>query len=276
MNYQKINNQINKFLITVILSLLFLSLSAQNDSIINQTAFQRGEKLQFKLYYHSKATGNISAGEIVSEITAERVYIANNPNYHVVMEGRSKGAFNWFFKVRDRFESYIDEHHLLPSVFKKKTQEGNYKTHRTVHFNQDSGSIAYHNLKNDSKGIVKTPYQVQDLVSSIYYIRNWNFATAHIGQKYNLNLFLDDSVYHIQFEYMGITTIKTKLGRFECLKFKPKVITGYMFAEESPMTIYVSNDSNHLPILAISKLTLGSIRMELEAYEGLRYALAIR
>ncbi len=276
MNYQKINNQINKFLITVILSFLFLSLSAQNDSIINQTAFQRGEKLQFKLYYHSKATGNISAGEIVSEITTERVYIANNPNYHVVMEGRSKGAFNWFFKVRDRFESYIDEHHLLPSVFKKKVREGDYETQRIVHFNQDSGSIAYRNLKNGFNGVVKTPYQVQDIVSSIYYIRNWDFTSAHIGQKYNLNIFIDDSIHQIQFEYLGIKTIKTKLGNFECLKFKPKVITGNMFAEESPMTIYVSNDANHLPILAISKLTLGSVRMELEAYEGLRYALAIK
>jgi len=266
---------INLFFI-ITFSILSQGLSAQNDSIINQTAFQRGEKLRFKLYYHSRATGNVSAGELVSEVKPERIYIDNNPNYHIVMVGKSKGAFNWFFKVRDRFESYIDEHHLLPSLFKKRIREGDYETQRVVHFNQDSGSITYHNLKNGFKGLVKTPYQVQDLVSSIYYIRNWDFTSACIGQKYYLNIFLDDSVHQIQFEYLGIKTIRTKLGRFECLKFKPRVITGDMFAEESPMTIYVSNDRNHLPILAISKLSLGSVRMELEEYEGLRFSLALK
>ena len=256
--------------------LLFSGLFAQSDNNINQQAFYRGEKLRFKLYYHSGATGNITAGELVSEVKQDRVYIANNPNYHIVMEGKTKGAFNWFFKIRDRFETYIDEHHLLPSLFKKHIREGDFATDRIVHFNQDSGSIAYQNLKNGFKGTVKTPYKVQDIVSSVYSIRTWDFESARIGQKYDLNIFLDDSVYQVQFEYLGVKTIKTKLGRFECLKFKPGVVTGYVFDEESPMIIYVSNDRNHLPILAISELMVGSVRMELIDYEGVRNAVAIK
>jgi len=261
---------------SAVFSLLFSGLSAQNDSIINQTAFQRGEKLRFKLYYHSGATGNIMAGELVSEVKQDRVYIANNPNYHIVMEGKTKGAFNWFFKIRDRFETYIDEHHLLPSLFKKHIREGDFATDRIVNFNQDLGSITYQNLKNGFKGEVRTPYKVQDIISSVYSIRTWNFESAQIGQKYDLNIFLDDSVYQVQFEYLGVKTIKTKLGRFECLKFKPGVVTGYVFDEESPMIVYVSNDRNHLPILAISELMVGSVRLELTGFEGIRNAMAIK
>lgn len=257
-------------------SFLILDVVAQSTEIINKQAFQRGEKLRFSLYYHSKATGNISAGELVSEVKPNYVYIQNNPNYHIVMEGKTKGAFNWFFKVRDRFESYIDEKHLVPSVFKKKIREGDYETQRIVRFNQDSGTIAYHNLKNGFKGTVNTSLKVQDLVSSLYYIRNWDFSSAYSGQTYYLDIFLDDSIHHIQFEYFGIATVKTKLGEFECLKFKPKVVTGGLFGEENPLTIYVSNDQNHLPILAHSKVMVGSVRMELIEYQGLSHQLAIK
>ncbi len=192
------------------------------------------------------------------------------------MEGKTKGAFNWFFKIRDRFESYIDEKYLLPRVFKKRIREGDYETQRVVRFNQNSGTIAYHNIKNGFKGVVKTPYKVQDIVSSIYYIRNWDFSSTSIGQKYYLNIFIDDSVYQIQFEYLGIRTVKTKLGTFECIKFKPRVLTGGVFEDETPMTIYVSNDRNHLPILVVSKLMVGSVRMELTEYEGIRHSLALK
>lgn len=260
----------------VLFNFLIMGASAQSIDIINKQAFQRGEKLRFSLSYHSKATGNISAGELVSEVKPDYVYIHNNPNYHIVMEGKTKGAFNWIFKVRDRLESYIDEKQLVPSVFKKRIREGSYETQRVVRFDQNSGTIAYHNLKNGFKGTVSTDLKVQDLVSSLYYIRNWDFSSAYAGQTYFLDIFIDDSVHHIEFEYFGISTIKTKLGKFECLKFKPKVITGGVFGEESPLTVYVSNDQNHLPILAYSKVMVGSVRMELIEYQGLRHRLAIK
>lgn len=264
--------------IYLLILLLFFSSSAvgQTDSLVKTTAFQLGEKLTFKLYYNSAVTGNVSAGELVSEIKPNYVMMNNHQSYHVVMEGKTKGAFNWFFKIRDSFESYIDKHQLLPHFYKKRIHEGDYKTQRNVRFNQSEGSIYYHNLKNGQKGEVKTDLKVQDLVSSIYYIRNWDFSDAISGNKYYLNLFLDDSIYQIQFEYLGFATIETDLGETECLKFKPQVLTGGVFGEDSPMTIYVSNDENHLPILVVSKVMVGSVRMELKEYSGLKYTLAIK
>ena len=265
-------------------SLLFLSLLilishglfAQNNSISRINAFQAGEKLTFKLYYNSAVTGNVSAGELVSEIKPNKVMIQNHSSYHIVMEGKTKGAFNWFFKIRDRFESYLDEHSLLPHLFKKRIEEGDYETQRDVRFDQANGTISYHNLKNGNKGVVKTELEVQDLVSSLYYIRNWDFRNTVAGSKHLLDVFLDDSVYRIQFEYVGLANVKTDLGEIQCLELKPQLLTGGVFADEKSMTVYVSNDNNHLPILVISKVMVGSVRMELKEYSGLRYALAIQ
>jgi hypothetical protein len=270
----KTKHYLIKGLLGLMLLLLSSTVNAQIDSEGINPAFQLGEKLTFKLYYRSAVTGNVSAGELISEIKPNFVILENHPNYHVVMEGNTKGAFNWFFKIRDRFESYIDKHELLPRFFKKRIQEGDYKTQRDVSFNQTSGTIAYHNLKNGHKGVVKTDLEVQDLVSSLYYIRNWDFSNAVTGNKYYLNIFLDDSVYQIQFEYLGLADIETDLGKKECLKFKPEVLTGGVFGEESPMTIYVTNDRNHLPLLVVSKVMVGSVRMELKEYSGLKYDLS--
>jgi hypothetical protein len=258
------------------LYLLFLIPFLSSAQELNTIAFKRGEKITYRFYYHSAVTGNVTAGELVSEIKPYAAYIDGNPSYHVVMEGKTKGAFNWFFKIRDRFETYIDEHKLAPRLFKKRIKEGDYETSRDVRFEPDSGRIFYHNLKNGMKGTVHSHLNVQDIVSSLYYIRNWDFSQAKPGHKYYLNIFIDDSIHKIQFEYIGLQKVETKLGKIECLTFKPHVLTGNVFAEESPMTVYVSNDANHLPIFAVSKVMVGSVRMELIDYQGLKYKLAIK
>jgi len=260
-----------------IIYLVSMSLFAfSQTSRIDEVNFKRGEILEFKLYYKSAITGNVSAGELVSKVQPNWVYIENHASYHITLEGKTKGAFNWFFKIRDKFESYVDEHTLTPHFFRKEIQEGDYRTKREVRFNQNEGMISYHNLKNGNKGKVHTELKVQDLVSSLYYIRNWNFNDAYKGKKYQLNVFLDDSVYHIQFEYIGLKNVKTSLGKIQCLAFKPRMLTGGVFADESPMTVYVSNDKNHIPILVISEVMVGSVRMELKDYSGLAYPLAIK
>jgi hypothetical protein len=264
-----------RVIIFLIIGIFSLSLSAQNSNNLVNNTFHRGEKLKFKLYYKSAITGNVNAGELISEVKPNRIFIANQPTYHIVMEGKTKGAFNWFFKIRDRFETYLDEHSLFPRFYKKKIQEGDYETQREVRFYQEEGLIDYHNLKNGQKGRVKTKIEVQDLVSSLYYIRNWDFQNISAGEKLYLNVFLDDSVYNIQFEYLGTENIKTELGEINCIKFKPKMLTGGVFEDENPMTVYVSNDRNHLPILVISEVAIGSVRMELKDYSGLRYDLVL-
>jgi len=265
-----------KIILGLLILLLSLKTFGQRMESPTSSAFQLGEKLVFKLYYNSAVTGNVTAGELVSEVQPQYVSLGNRQNYHVVLEGKTKGAFNWFFKIRDRFESYFDRHHYLPQLYKKRIHEGNYETQRNVRFNHEEGTIFYHNLKNGIKGEMKTDLEVQDLVSSIYYIRNWDFSTANYGTTYNLYLFLDDSIYQIQFEYLGIENIETSLGKTECLKFKPQVLTGGVFNENSPMTVYVSNDRNHLPILLVSKVAVGSVRMELKDYSGLKYQFVVK
>ena len=70
---------------------------------LKNEAFKPGEKLTFRLHY-----GLISAGEGTLEVLPEKQTFVGRVCYHVVGTGETVGAFDWFFKVRDTYESIID------------------------------------------------------------------------------------------------------------------------------------------------------------------------
>ena len=63
--------------------------------------------------------------------------------------------------------------------------------------------------------------------------------------------------------------MKTKLGAFNCLKFRPMVEKGRVFKEEEDMTLWVSDDQNKVPIRLKTDLLVGSIEMDLVEYKNL-------
>jgi hypothetical protein len=76
-------------------------------------------------------------------------------------------------------------------------------------------------------------------------------------------------VYISVIQYLGKEVVKTKAGKFRCLKFKPMVATGKVFSNPYPMTLWVTDDKNRLPILVESAVSVGSVKAELISFSGL-------
>jgi hypothetical protein len=253
-----------QILLTIFLGLLIITqLPAQLTRTVKNTSFGRGEKLDFKVYYHSLVTGNVTAGYGTLEITQDNRKFNNRDTYHIIATGKSSGLFNLFFKVDDRFESYVDEDGIFPWLFSRRTREGGYKKDDEVNFNQLRGSAI------SRKKVTHIPINVQDIISSFFFARTLDANTIKPGDVINLPFFLDDSVYYSKVKFFGRETIKTSLGRIKCLKLKPLLAKGKVFKEDYPMTLWVSDDGNKIPILAESAVIVGSVRMELIGYSGL-------
>ena len=109
----------------------------------------------------------------------------------------------------------------------------------------------------------------QDLLSAFYYARTLDLQNAKTGQEYVINTFFDREMYPLKIKFLGKEIVKTKLGRFSCLKFRPLVEEGRVFKEEEDMTIWISDDANKVPIRVKSNLLVGSINMDLVEYENL-------
>lgn len=253
-----------QLILSLILGLIIITqLPAQVTRSVKNTSFGRGEKLNFKVYYHSLVTGNVTAGFGTLEVTQDNRKFNNRDTYHIIATGKSSGLFNLFFKVDDRFESYVDEDGIYPWLFSRRTREGGYKKDDEVNFNQLRGSAV------SRKKITHIPINVQDIISSFFFARTLDGNSIKPGDVINLPFFLDDSVYYSKVKFFGRETIKTSLGRIKCLKLKPLLAKGAVFKEDYPMTLWVSDDANKIPILAESAVIVGSVRMELISYSGL-------
>jgi hypothetical protein len=241
----------------------FFIITAQPLTTVHNTAFIRGEKLKFKAYYDSFVTGKVTAGIATLEIKFENKKLDGRDTYHIIGEGKSNGAFSFFYKVNDRFESYMDEEYLVPWTFIRNTHEGSFSQDDEVRFNQYSGSFS------SRKANKKMKPGTHDILSAFYYCRTLDYSNLKTGERFPVNFMLDDSVYVSIIEFAGREEVKTDIGTFHCLKFRPMVITGNVFSQPYPMDIWVSDDQNRIPVLAKSAVVVGSVKLELTEYKGL-------
>mgnify|MGYP001576045723 FL=1 len=122
---------------------------------------------------------------------------------------------------------------------------------------------------------MKVPKGIQDMLSSFYFARNINYDNAKPGDEFELNTFLDDEIFPLKIRFAGRETIENDLGTFRCLKFNPVVQEGRVFNPEKDLTVWLSDDKNHIPITIEAKLFVGSAKMDLTAYSGLANPIAL-
>ncbi len=230
---------------------------------INNFAFKRGEKLVFRVYYDSFITGKVTAGEASLEVTSEKKVIGGKTTYHVIGTGYSKGAFNFFFKVIDRFESYFDEQTLSPFVFVRRTREGDYKKEDDVTFLKNKGVAV------SRKKTTPISSDVHDFLSAYYWARNLDVTKYKFGESAYFSFFLDDTTYSSKIQFIKKDVVKIGLGKFNTIKIMPGVAQGNVFNKEYPFEVWISDDKNRIPVLAQSKIIVGSVKMELVSYSGL-------
>lgn len=244
----------------------FTPLSPQDDfcGIANRTLIS-GETVTMKVFYNTLGL-YVGAGEAVFTVNLEK--FNGRTVFHCVGEGRSYSFFDNFFKVRERYESYIDTGTMQPLKFIRNTNEGGYKIYNNVTFNHTTGTAV------STNGTFKTPLCIQDVMSAIYYARNIQFEKYKVGDKIPFDMFLDDEVYHLYIRYLGKEKVKTQYGKFRAIKFKPLLIKGTIFQGGEDMTAWVSDDPNHLLLRVESPITVGSIKVDMFGYRNLRYPLS--
>lgn len=251
--------------------LLFIVLSgmngfavAQNFCGIRNTSFQAGEQITYRVYYN---LGKIFVGAGEAVFSTSLAQFNGRTVYHIVGDGRTYRSYDWIFKVRDKYESYIDTADLLPMKFIRNVSEGGYRIYNNVSFNQELHTAV------STNGVFKVPECVQDVLSSIFYARNIDFSKYRPGEKIPFSLFLDDEVYNIYIRYLGKEKVETRFGTFNAIKFKPLLIKGTIFEGGEKMTVWVSDDGNHIPLRIDSPISVGSIKVDMVGYKSLRYPL---
>ena len=228
------------------------------------SAFKPGEKLTYKIHY-----GIIDAGEAVLEIKDSPYTFENRDAYYAVGTGRSLGAFDMFFKVRDKYETYIDKKGVFPWYFKRRVDEGGYKISQDYTFDQGAGEVF-----TQKEETHEVPMGVQDMVSAFYFARTFDFSDIQKGDVFEIPTFVDDELFNLRIKFQGRETIKIRNGKFKAMKFVPVVQEGRIWKDENDLNVWISDDDNKIPLLAKTKILFGSIKMELTEYSGLAHKIS--
>ena len=238
-------------------------LFAQGLAKTNEAAFKAGEKLSYKLKY-----GFFTAAEANIRVEESPIRFNDQPAYHIIAEGKTAGTFDVFYKVRNRYESYVDKNTLLPYFYAENRRESSYKHTDKVTFDHEKKTITA------AKGAF--PYtgdQVFDFVSAYYFARCIDVSKIHAGQKFDLQYFLEDGIHTMTITYVGKEKVSCPLGTFNCLKFNPTIIPGRIFRKDSKLYLWITDDNNRIPVKAHVEVVVGSLTMDLSSASGLKYPL---
>ena len=232
--------------------------------IANQ-AFANGETATYKIYY-TLAGLFLEAGSV--NFRCKNEMLGNKPVYHIVAVGQTIPFYDHLYKVRDHYETFIDTSSLLSYQFSRSVSEGGTKKYENIRFNR-----AVQTVITDS-GVYKVPACIQDVLGALYYIRNLSVEKLKPGDKINFEMFLDNQVFKSYVRYLGKEITSTKYGKFHTIKVKPFLIKGTMFDSGEKMTVWVSDDANHIPVRMQSSIKIGSVKADLMDFSHLRWPLS--
>lgn len=224
---------------------------------VENNAFTIGEKLTFEVKY-----GFVTAGIAVMEIPKIK-RMSGRDSYFISFKVNSVPSFDPFYKVRDRYETYMDVEGLFPWRFEQHIREGGYIRDFSAFFDQRRGKA------KTRKGSYDIPENVHDIVSAFYYARIFDYSSMEVGDVVSLNNFYKDTVYPLNVVYRGKETITVAAGTFECVIIEPLVKEGGLFKHEGNILIWLTNDEVKMPVKVKTKIIVGSVDAELSEYSGL-------
>lgn len=252
------------------IALLLLVFFTTNSFVKKEDAFTTGEWFKLRIHY-----GLINAGYASVEI---KEGVKNNKKvHHVVGKGWTVGMTKFFFKVEDDYQSYFDKETGKPYHFIRKINEGGYVKDQEGFFDQKNNTVLVKDYKHKTEKTFSVPENVQDIVSSFYYLRNHpKIDKLNVGESIAIDMFFDNETTKFKLKFIGREDIKTKFGKISCMVFRPYVQAGRVFKEEESLTVWISDDDNKIPIRLKASLAVGSLKAELDAFKGLKHSFKVK
>ncbi len=219
--------------------------------VISFVPFGDGEKFVYSVQY-----GIINAGEASLEIR-NIAFIDSTPCYHIVSDARSNRVFSRFFKVRDRFESFMDTLSLVSLYYEKHLREGKYRKDEEVKFDQKAHKAIYRDRT------VPIPPRTQDVLSALYYVRT---LPLEIGQSFAVANHTNGKNYPLLIKVLKREQITVEAGSFDCIVVEPLLRSAGLFKHQGRLTVWLTDDKYRIPVLMQSKVVVGAISAVLKSY----------
>ena len=152
--------------ITICLIVFSSRVNSQVENLYgnNYNSFADGEILEYKLKYgfFNTSYASLSLNEINQN--GKKIYKAS-------AIGRTTGMARLFFKVEDLYESYFEKYFVRPIKSVRDIFLGGYIRNSETTFDHTNNIGYFKNILNGNEREIKLLDDIQDLVSTFYFLR---------------------------------------------------------------------------------------------------------
>lgn len=244
--------------------------NASNGNIVD------GEKITYVLSYTWFFIWT-DVGE--AELTVNKEHKFGKELLHLRVSGKSYPFYDWFFKVRDLYESWVVPQNLEPVYFNRNIDEGGYKKENEYWFNWPQKELKVRVRRREGANRLDTLELNRccyDVVTAIYVARTLDFSQVYPGKTYTVSVVMDEEVFDVGYRFVGREVKKLpELGSVNCLKFQCDVIAGDVFKGDQKIYVWATDDGNKLPIYAESPIKVGTVKGRVSKISGLKYPLNV-
>ncbi len=241
---------------------VFAQVSASNPNTASWTV---GEKLVFEIKW-----GVVVAGEAVLEVpdlSEIEAGLANKKKvwaYHFLATAKSNSFVDFFYKVRDRNDSWLDRDEWVTHRFEQHNQEGKYILEQTVDY--DWVAKRFKNVEKVKgrepkleEGDLTIP--AVDTLSSLYLCRAKNLE---VGKEYTFDVHSGRN-WPLVLKVIRKETIKVTAGKFECLLVEPFLRERGLFIQKGKkMQVWLTADEKKMPVMMRAEIFIGHVSAELK------------
>ena len=192
--------------------------------------------------------------------------------------GKSRPFYDWFYQVRDTYETWLDPSTLRPIFFNRDVNEDGYLIKNFYTYDWDNKRILARIQRRSDPAYLDTiaiTACTNDVISLVYSIRNIDFSKLQLNERFPIELAMDDKVHSLSFKFDKVETIRVRgMGKFRCIKLSAKMVKGRAFTGKENMFIWLTNDENRLPIYMESPIKIGTIKARITEMKNLKYPLS--
>jgi hypothetical protein len=262
-----------QFYIAILVTLI-IQTNSSGQTMRKNTAFCVGENTEYEIAYNWGILW-VPAGKVSFTVKSSSYH--GKPVYHFDSYGTSYQSYDWFFKVRDRFQSFVDTTNLQNVWATRNTSEGGHEVFEDYIFNHEAKKIyftTYTGNKQHHMDTLAMAPGVTDMISAIYYTRDIDFSKYKINDKIPLWLLIVGKTYPLYIRYLGKEVLTTRdKHQYNCLKFSAKLVEGTIFKGGEDLIAWVSDDPNHIAVQVEAKILVGSVKALLIKSEHLKSPL---
>ncbi len=233
--------------------------------------FGDGENITYEVSYNWGPIW-VEAGLVTFAVNKEK-YLGKDA-WHLKSTGKTYVAYDYFFKVRDYYDSWIDPQTFHSIEFRRYIYEGNYTLLNTITFDPNRQvAISHTKSKNNllRQDTIRLSKCIFDMLSSVYFTRTLNLADLKPEARIPVSIIIDDSVYTIVVRSLGKEVIENTDGqRYKCIKFTAKMVQGTIFRGNEDALIWITDDENKIPVYIEAKIIVGSVKAYLIEAKGLK------